>query len=202
MSLCSKFHLITDPCKLLFHDHMQQGNNVGGLSGLWAPVDGKAAAGTRQANTSGLAERDPMHEDQSAGGAQKGRSRADGEAGIGSAMTCVAHAPLGAQQPNRGTRASGSDRHACFRSGDVFACLDIAGATARRRCFRNRQHAPCKLRRLCRHSGPGGRRAYTGRRSVGRQRARVQRSQAELAVREQSHRGWQSSHSCRKQHTA
>ena len=79
---------------------MQQGNNVGGLSGLWAPVDGEAAAGTRQQQSCGPAERDPM-QDQPAGGAQKGRSRADGWAGIGSAMTCVAHAPLGVQQPNR-----------------------------------------------------------------------------------------------------
>lgn len=79
---------------------MQQGNNVGGLSGLWAPVDGEAAAGTRQQESSGAAERDPMHQEQAAGGAQKGRSRADGEAGIGSAMTCAARAPLGAQQPS------------------------------------------------------------------------------------------------------
>jgi hypothetical protein len=77
---------------------MQQGNNVGGLSGLWAPVDGEAGAGTRQHDRSGAAERDPMHQYQPAGGARKGRSRPAGEAGIGSAMTCVAHPRLGAQQ--------------------------------------------------------------------------------------------------------
>ncbi len=101
MLVCSKFNITIDPCKLLFQDHMQQGNNVGGLSGLWAPVDGEAVAGTRQHDSPGLAERDPMHQDQPAGGAQKGRSRPGREAGIGSAMTCVARAPLGAQQPSK-----------------------------------------------------------------------------------------------------
>ena len=103
MLFCSNFHITINPCKLLFQDRMQQGNNVGGLSGLWAPVDGEAAAGTRQHDSSGSAEQDPMQQEQPAGGAQKGRSRPGREAGIGSAMTCVAHARLGAQQPDRGT---------------------------------------------------------------------------------------------------
>ena len=111
MLICSKFHMNIDPCKLHFNDRMQQGNNVGGLSGLWAPVDREAATGTRQLDSFGSAEQDPMHQNQPAGGAQKGRSRPAGEAGIGSAMTCVAHARLGAKQPYRRTRASCLDRH-------------------------------------------------------------------------------------------